>query len=89
VCRTKSLGVHHERIVTSCVASAQVSEEQGVLGHEAFGGSFVVSFPAQGVSLAVLVNNLTLDKGASRQVAQFLCRELGLTLPEFLQGGMF
>lgn len=54
---------------TPCVCRVCVRASQ-VLGHEAFGGSTSLLFPAANVSIAVTVNNLTLDRTASRQVSK-------------------
>lgn len=39
-----------------------------VLGHEAFGGSAALLFPRAHTAIAVTTNDLSLDRGATREV---------------------
>lgn len=56
----------------------------GVLGHEAFGGSACLLFPLVQCSLAITTNNLSLDKAGTREVVRVVCREVGLPMPSFM-----
>ena len=47
-------------------------------GHGGLGGSIALCDPASGVSIAVTVNKLTLDRTASRDIVNRVCELLKL-----------
>ena len=45
--------------------------------------------PEEDVSVAVLVNSLTLDRVLTKKIARLICAELSLGRPNMLDEGMF
>jgi hypothetical protein len=50
------------------------------VGQVAFGGSFVLACPALELSVACVVNGLTMDRAAPRAALEMVCGEYGLKL---------